>query len=89
MTKVTIGLNEAANDFLRHLMKNVEGAGFEIFDQHSSLSDHKSKTKVMLNGNWIGFVSNDPNLLVNFLKDCRRSNYIPDEVSVVRDIVQK
>ena len=61
---------------------------FETFDQHTDLEDFKSKTKVMLNGNWIGF-SQKPLEMVSMLKFARCSGLIPYEVSVVRDIVQK
>lgn len=60
-----------------------------MFDQHSRLSEHKNKTKVMLNGNWIGFMNGEPHVLVDFIKEGRSTGLIPDEISVVRDIVQK
>ncbi len=43
----------------------------------------------MLNGNWVGFSTDKPYEMVNFLKKARSSNYLPYELSVVRDIVQK
>ena len=46
------------------------------------------RTKVMLNGNWIGF-TDKPQKVVWSLKMARTRGLIPDEVSVVRDIVQK
>lgn len=42
----------------------------------------------MLNGNWIGF-TDKPQKVVQSLKAARTKAFIPDEVSVVRDIVQK
>ena len=42
----------------------------------------------MLNGNWIGFTES-PYLMVKALKNARQSGGITDEVSIVRDIVQK
>lgn len=32
----------------------------------------------MLNGNWIGSVVQDPNFLVNFMKNARSSNQMPE-----------
>lgn len=54
MAKVTIGFNEMDNEKLKEIIKTAD---FEVFDQHSKLSEHKNKTKVMLNGNWIGFMN--------------------------------
>ena len=42
----------------------------------------------MLNGNWIGFTTS-PNKFVFALKKARQIGSVPDEVSIVRDIVQK
>ncbi len=54
MAKVTIGFDEKNNEKLKEIIKT---ANFEIFDQHLKLAEHKDKTKVMLNGNWIGFMN--------------------------------
>jgi DNA-directed RNA polymerase II subunit RPB2 len=42
----------------------------------------------MINGNWAAFTDNELNIL-NVLKCARRKGDIPDEVSIVRDILQK
>ena len=42
----------------------------------------------MLNGNWIGFTER-PKQVVLALKAARQIGKIPDEMSIVRDIVQK
>lgn len=47
----------------------------------------KEKTKIMFNGNWIGFAES-PEKVIGFLKKTRDSGKISEEVSIVRDIVQ-
>lgn len=47
----------------------------------------KERTKVMFNGNWIGFTGS-PERVISFLKKARDTNKISEEVSIVRDIVQ-
>lgn len=42
----------------------------------------------MINGNWVAFTDNELNILT-VLKSSRRRGDIPDEVSIVRDILQK
>lgn len=86
MAKVTIGFDEKNNEKLKEIIKTTS---FEVFDQHLKLSEHKHKTKVMLNGNWIGFMNGEPDVLVEFIKLGRSTGLIPDEISVVRDIVQR
>jgi DNA-directed RNA polymerase II subunit RPB2 len=41
----------------------------------------------MINGEWVAFTSEGPKL-VTVLKSARQRGNIPDEVSIVRDIVQ-
>ena len=41
----------------------------------------------MINGNWVAFTDNGPSI-VTVLKNSRRKGDIPDDVSIVRDIVQ-
>ena len=41
----------------------------------------------MINGNWVAFTDNGPSI-VKVLKNSRRKGDIPDDVSIVRDIVQ-
>lgn len=84
MAKVTIG-GEKLNDELKDLIKDMN---YEEFDDNANLEELKSRTKVMLNGNWIGF-TDEPQKIVRSLKAARTKGLIPDEVSVVRDIVQK
>lgn len=85
MAKVTIGLSEGSNDYLKEIIKNMN---FEPFDDHCLLEEFQSKTKVMLNGNWIGFTEK-PQTMIESLKMARIIGVLPHEVSVVRDIVQK
>ena len=61
---------------------------FEPFDDHCRLEEFQSKTKVMLNGNWIGFTDHSQ-AMVATIKAARSQEIVPYEVSVVRDIVQK
>jgi hypothetical protein len=42
----------------------------------------------MINGNWVAFTDNELSILT-VLKSSRRRGDIPDEVSIVRDILQK
>jgi len=41
----------------------------------------------MINGNWVAFTDQGPKI-VKVLKDSRQKGDVPDEVSIVRDIVQ-
>lgn len=49
--------------------------------------DLTEKTKIMINGEWVAFTNQGPKL-VTVLKNARQKGNIPDEVSIVRDIVQ-
>lgn len=42
----------------------------------------------MINGNWVAFTDGALGIL-NVLKHARRTNGMPDEVSLVHDIVQR
>lgn len=42
----------------------------------------------MLNGNWIGFTKS-PQVMVVSLRIARQNGDIPEEVSIVRDIIQR
>lgn len=65
----------------------MKGLKCEILDQYLISDDFGEKTKIMLNGNWVAFTDNGPSI-VKVLKQSRRKGDIPDEVSIVRDIVQ-
>lgn len=41
----------------------------------------------MINGEWVAFTGQGPKI-VSVLKGARQNNHIPEEVSIVRDIVQ-
>jgi DNA-directed RNA polymerase II subunit RPB2 len=47
-----------------------------------------NKAKIFINGNWIGLHRN-ANFIIGTLKDLRRKKHIPEEVSIVRDIINK
>lgn len=61
--------------------------GCEEFNLNSNIQAMKEKTKIMFNGNWIGFAEN-PEKVIGFLKKARDSGKISEEVSIARDIVQ-
>ena len=72
-------------DLLREL------GGFKEFtdtEDLNDLEDFTTKTKVFLNGNWVGFTNRAQNL-VQSLKMARTRQLIPAEVSIVRDILHK
>ena len=85
MARVTVGLEERMNDEFEKLLSQMK---YEKFDTHINPEEIQSKTKIMLNGNWIGFTK-APKQVVHALKRARQIGKIPDEVSIVRDIVQK
>ena len=89
MTKVTNGLNESLNEGLKELLRELGGyKEFSDCEDLNDLDDFITKTKVFLNGNWIGFTNRAQNL-VQSLKMARTRQLIPAEVSIVRDILHK
>ena len=52
MAKVTIGLLESTNEQIKSILFRM---GCEEFNLNSNVGDMKEKTKIMFNGNWIGF----------------------------------
>ena len=52
MARVTIGLEERLNEDLEKALSMMK---YEKFDTHMDPKSIQSKTKIMLNGNWIGF----------------------------------
>lgn len=58
------------------------------FTEHVSCKDIASTTKIFVNGNWVG-VHNDPDDLVNKLKNLRRCLDIDPEVAIIRDIKER
>lgn len=61
--------------------------GCEQFNLNSNIDEMKEKTKIMFNGNWIGFTK-QAEQVIGILKKARDCNKISEEVSIVRDIVQ-
>lgn len=49
--------------------------GCEEFNLNSNIQAMKEKTKIMFNGNWIGFAEN-PEKVIGFLKKARDSGKI-------------
>jgi hypothetical protein len=60
----------------------------QTFDYDMDSSTIPNLTKIFLNGNWIGF-SNNPEELVNLLRNSRRNGDLPVGVSILRDISNK
>ncbi|KAI5921004.1 DNA-dependent RNA polymerase 2 rpb140 [Camillea tinctor] len=56
----------------------------EVLEEYEPMR-YPHATKIFLNGSWIG-VHQDPKALVRDVQQLRRSNQIPAEVSLVRDI---
>jgi DNA-directed RNA polymerase II subunit RPB2 len=56
----------------------------EVLEEYDAVR-YPNATKIFLNGSWIG-VHQDPKALVRDVQQLRRSNQIPAEVSLVRDI---
>ncbi|KAK6065966.1 DNA-directed RNA polymerase ii subunit rpb2 [Seiridium cupressi] len=56
----------------------------EVLEEYDAVR-YPNATKIFLNGSWIG-VHQDPKSLVRDVQQLRRSNQIPAEVSLVRDI---
>ncbi|KAH9885640.1 DNA-dependent RNA polymerase 2 rpb140 [Xylariomycetidae sp. FL2044] len=56
----------------------------EVLEEYEPMR-YPNATKIFLNGSWIG-VHQDPKSLVKDVQELRRSNQIPAEVSLVRDI---
>ena len=52
---------------------------FEKFDHDTDIHSIPEKTKIFLNGNWIGFSSN-PAKLVYLLIESRRNNSLPESL---------
>lgn len=84
MAKVTLGVSDKILDELNHILKQLD---CEILDQYVMNEDFGEKTKIMINGNWVAFTDNSPGI-VKVLKISRRKGDIPDDVSIVKDIVQ-
>lgn len=84
MAKVSLGVRDRTLDELIEILKSLK---CEILDQYTITDDFHEKTKIMINGNWVAFTDNGPSI-VTVLKNSRRKGDIPDEVSIVRDIVQ-
>jgi DNA-directed RNA polymerase II subunit RPB2 len=68
--------------------RDITKAKYSTFDVHIDPSNIIDKTKIMLNGSWIGITSN-PGSVVDWLRKVRKEGDIPYEVSIVRDINQR
>jgi DNA-directed RNA polymerase II subunit RPB2 len=69
------------------LQKTLEELNTENLVELSAKDIH-DRTKVFVNGSWIG-IHGDAEYLVNTLIGCRRGGLIPRQVSIVRDIPNK
>lgn len=68
----------------RDVKDALEDVGLLRLDEVSS-AQIRTGTKVFLNGEWLG-IHNQPNFLINKLKEMRRSHIISEETSIVRDL---
>lgn len=84
MAKVSLGVHDQMIEELIDLLKSMK---CEMFDLSVNDDDFHEKTKIMINGNWVAFTDQGPKI-VKVLKDSRQKGDVPDEVSIVRDIVQ-
>jgi hypothetical protein len=50
---------------------------YEEFDEHDDLGYFVTKTKIIMNGNWIGFTSH-PYSIVQSLRKARNKGFITD-----------
>ena len=82
MAYISVGrYSKQVEDFLMHQL------GVERLEDVDP-SSIPSKTKIFINGDWIGLHRN-AEFIVNTLKNLRRQRHIPEEVSIVRDIINK
>ena len=84
MAKVTLGVSDHTLEELINILRKLK---CDMFDLTVNDEDFTEKTKIMINGNWVAFTSSAAKL-VTILKQSRQKKIIPDEVSIVRDIVQ-
>jgi len=69
MAKVSLGSNDRTFD---QLMKALNEVNFETFDLTINPDSLQTTTKVMVNGNWIGY-TDEPALMVDVLRNERRN----------------
>lgn len=84
MAKVTLGVDQKTREQLIDILKQCK---CQVFDLNVNDEDFSQKTKIMINGEWVAFTDQGPKI-VTVLKGARQNNHIPEEVSIVRDIVQ-
>ena len=84
MANITRGMLDEDND---RFERDISRAKFSTFDVNIDPSAIINKTKIMLNGSWIGITEN-PARVVGWLRQVRKEGDIPYEVSIVRDIGQ-
>lgn len=85
MANITRGMLDEDND---RFERDISKAKYSNFDVHIDPAQIIDKTKIMLNGSWIG-ITNSPSNVVDWLRKVRKEGDIPYEVSIVRDISQK
>ena len=78
---VSLGADKATIDKMMELLEDFGESEyvdvFEKFDTDTDIQSIPNKTKVFLNGNWVGFSSN-PAKLVYLLIECRRTGSLPE-----------
>ena len=82
MADVTLNM-KSQESIIEDLVDNML---IDIKDIHPY--EFTKKTKVFLNGNWIGFTE-QPHEFISFVKDKRAKNFINRHVSIIHDIYDK
>lgn len=82
MTKISLGKNSKSIE--NFLIFNIGIQTIEEID----ISQIHEKTKIFLNGNWVGCYDKDQYLLKT-LKNLRRQKKIPEEISIVQKLQNK
>lgn len=81
MAGISVGTSSEPISYL------LEEWGLEPLSDYDP-QEHKNATRVFLNGNWVG-THRDPGMLVDTMRQLRRSGTISPEVSLVRDIRER
>ena len=82
MADVTLNM-QSQESIIEELIENFL---IDIKDVHPY--EFNLKTKIFINGNWIGFTEK-PHEFITFTKDKRANNYINRHVSIIHDIYNK
>lgn len=81
MAGISVGTSSEPISYL------LEEWGLEPLSDYDP-QEHKNATRVFLNGDWVG-THRDPSMLVDTMRQLRRSGTISPEVSLIRDIRER